>query len=83
MHVGITRDGRPAARFLETITKVRTRMKNTEGGFGVELARIGERDAARADALSSKKERTRRRRGNKGSRVWGYQTGGTRKGGNR
>lgn len=55
------------------------RAGGVSGGFSwTALQKIAERDAARQEFLLAKKDRTRRRRGNKGSRAWGYRTGGTR-----
>lgn len=48
-------------------------MSKHTGGFQAPMARIADRDAARLDAHEQQKQLARRRRGNKGSRTWGYQ----------
>lgn len=57
---------------------------NQSGGFGgftveVSLSQIGNADRIREDQIAQRKNTTRRRNGNKGTRRWGFMTPGTGK----
>jgi len=52
-------------------------MEGTGGGFTVE--ELAEFDRIRREQQTDRKNTTKRRRGHKGSRQWGFQTGGKRK----